>query len=107
MSELHARLQPIRSQQQWVWTLQCAAWGLLAASVVAVIAAGIRMAGWTALSPWVVLGILAAGPVIGAAVAFAMCRSFHEAAIAVDQHYGLKDRSATALAFQAKGVSSP
>lgn len=107
MSELHARLQPVRSQQQWVWTLQCAAWGLLGASVLGLIASILRLAGAPGLSPWAIVGILAAGPVIGAAVAFALCRSFHQAALAVDRHYDLKDRSATALAFLAKGVSSP
>jgi hypothetical protein len=90
-----------------VWTLHCAAWGLLAASVLGVIASILRIAGAPGLSPWAIVGILAAGPVIGAAVAFALCRSFHEAAVAVDRHYDLKDRSATALAFLAKGVSSP
>ena len=43
--------------------------------------------------------VLVAGPVLGFLVGLALRRSWHDAAVAVDDHYLLKDRTVTALAF--------
>jgi hypothetical protein len=45
--------------------------------------------------------VLAAGPVLGLLVGLLLRRGWHDAAAAVDGHYGLKDRAVTALAFSA------
>jgi hypothetical protein len=81
--------------------------GLLAGSL-----AGIGLGVWRAVpghavSWWVGLGVLLAGPVLGLLAGALWRRHWHEAATAVDATYGLKDRIATALDFLTRHLPTP
>jgi len=55
-----------------------------------------------AANPVWLVGMLVTGPVLGGLVGLLRACDFHDAAAAVDAHYGLKDRATTALAFVEK-----
>lgn len=95
---IHARLKPVRRRQQWLLVLNCAAVGLLVGAVGGLIVATCRVAGWR-VSAGVPLIAVAAGLGLGLLVGLAWRRSWDGAAAAIDAHYRLKDRAATALAF--------
>jgi hypothetical protein len=85
-----------------MFTLCTAIVGLLAGSIAGIVLGLTRWtAGWPA-SPAAALIVLAAGPAAGVLVGLLWRRSWHDAAAAVDAHYGLKDRTTTALAFLTK-----
>jgi hypothetical protein len=99
-------LDPVRRRQKSLLILRAAVLGLLASSV-----AGIGLGLWRwltggSVSPQTALLILAAGPVLGALVGLVWKHGWHGAALAVDDHYHLKDRSATALDFVRRASSS-
>lgn len=99
---VYAQLMPVRQRQQWLFALRTTILGLLASSLAGMaLGLGRWLAGWS-FSPWFAAGLLAAGPVGGIVVGLAWRRAWHAAAAAVDAHYRLKDRTATALAFLAK-----
>lgn len=75
-----------------------AAWGLLVAATVGVSLGLLRHFGWLTLPGWSA-ALLLLGPVVGAFVTLVRRPRWKSAASAVDTHYGLKDRAATALAF--------
>ncbi|MDB5338809.1 MAG: hypothetical protein JWN70_4428, partial [Planctomycetaceae bacterium] len=89
---------PVRRRQRGMFALRTAVWGLLAGSLVAI---GLCVARWVGapLAGWTVPAVLVLGPVLGLIVGLVWKRSWHGAAVAVDQHYHLKDRTTTALAF--------
>lgn len=94
---IRAALQRVRFRQQALFALRCAVVGLIGGAVATAVAWGV---GQVVNVSWLVgAGLLAAGPVVGLLVGFALRRSWHAAAVAVDGHYGLKDRTVTALAF--------
>src|SRR5207244_5327396 len=78
-----------------------AAYGLLAGSVAG-IAVALTQWGVSGTVSWWVAAVIAAGPVLGLLVGLTWRRPWERAAAAVDGHYQLKDRSATALDFLAK-----
>ncbi len=89
--------------------LRFAAAGLLAGSVVA-IGLGIRRwnhPGGAGATVWAALAAVLAGPAIGAIVALARGRSTRSAAAAVNAHYDLKDRAASAISFLGRSESTP
>ena len=59
------------------------------------------------VGPATFAAVLLAGPGIGLLVALARQRGWHRAAAAVDTHYRLKDRTATALDFLARKQATP
>ena len=94
---IHAALKPVKARQQWLFALRCAALGLLAGAAATGVAFAVNLG---VKFPWQVgAGLLAAGPVVGFIVGVALRKNWHSAAEAVDGHYGLKDRTVTALAF--------
>lgn len=96
---LHARLQPVRRRQQWLLAVRTAVTGLLLASAVTVLLGlGKGLLGWP-VPLWVPPALLTGGVVAGAALALLRRSSWHAAALAVDNHYQLKDCTVTALAF--------
>ncbi len=99
MSEIHRKLQPVRARQQRFWLIQCAGYGLFAGAAIALILGGLQI--WWKQTPSAagLVGLIIAGPVLGSLAAMLRQRGFRDAATAVDQHYGLKDRATTALAF--------
>ena len=105
MSLIHRRLQPVRTRQQLLWLINCASWGLLVGAATALLYSGIQLfIGQIPLSNWTI-GLILAGPVLGTLAALVRGRDFRQAAVAVDAHYGLKDRAATALALVEKADS--
>ena len=96
---LLSTLSPVRGRQQMRFALRCGAIGLLAAGVAGAALGVARIALGLELPLSASLGVLLAGPVAGLLVGIILRRTLHEAASAVDGHYGLKDRAVTALAF--------
>ncbi|MDB5311147.1 MAG: hypothetical protein JWO38_5349 [Gemmataceae bacterium] len=95
---IYTALCPVRARQQRLFALRCAAGGLLGAGLVGTALGAARLVfGFDV--PAGAIGGLAAGPVLGLVFGFGARRSWHGAAAAVDAHYGLKDRTVTALAF--------
>lgn len=96
---IYAALKPVRARQQLLFALGCVAVGVTA-SAAAGLALGVdRLLFGRALSPAAVTGVLAAGPLLGVLAGLLARRHWHAAAAAVDGHYGLKDRTVSALAF--------
>lgn len=98
---LFRQLQPVRRRQWVVGVLRAAAWGLVGGSVTAVIFAVLRLVGWNS-TVWAGWGVLVGLPAVAACVAAAwswLHTSWLPSARAVDEHYELKDRTETALAF--------
>jgi hypothetical protein len=92
-------LGPVRRRQRGLLTLQGAALGLLTSSL-----AGIALGLWRWNGTGQVhlawsLGLLAAGPLLGALVGLLRGKGWGTAASAIDARYQLKDRVVTALDF--------
>jgi hypothetical protein len=103
-TSVHALLAPVRRRQQAAFALRTTVYGLLAGSLAG---AGFGLFRWTtgrAIDLGPAIAVLAAGPVLGVLIGLGWRRGWHKAAAAVDRHYRLKDRSATALAFLAKAA---
>jgi hypothetical protein len=96
---IYAALSPVRGRQQLLFALRCAVVGLGVAAVVG-LALGVSRLAWGLEVPiWARVAVLAAGPLLGLLAGLALRRNWHAAGAAVDDHYGLKDRAVTALAF--------
>jgi hypothetical protein len=96
---IYDALKPVRARQQCQFAIRCVAAGVAASAAAGLMLGVGRLAfDWT-LSPLVVGAALAAGPVVGLLTGLVLRRRWHAAAAAVDGHYGLKDRTVTALAF--------
>src|SRR5437868_6518740 len=100
-SSVHDALAPVRHRQRLVAAVRGAAYGLLAGSVAG-IAVALTQWGVSGTVSWWVAAVIAAGPVLGLLVGLTWRRPWLHAAAAVDGHYQLKDRSATALDFLTK-----
>src|SRR5438093_12136172 len=100
-SSVHDALAPVRHRQRLLNAVRATIYGLLVGSVAGIATALTQWALTGTVSAWVA-AVIAAGPVFGLIVGLAWRRSWLHAAAAVDGHYQLKDRSATALDFLAK-----
>jgi hypothetical protein len=101
------KLTPVSRRQRFVRAAIFAAWGLLIAGAVVLLAA---LASWLQLGQFTLLQMLVvalAAPVAAYVVGLLWKQPLHRAAIAVDRHYQLKDRAATALEFVAKQDQTP
>src|SRR5436309_6779549 len=99
---IQLRLDPVRRRQQQLRALTCAAAGLFASATALLLVAAIRwIVGWEAPSA-VMVGLALAAPALGYVAGALWRRDWRDAAIAVDAHYGFKDRVLTALDFLAK-----
>lgn len=96
--QVFTRLSPVRTRQRGVLGLQAAVWGLLAGSSVAIALVVGRWLG-ASISMGILVAVQVAAPLVGLVIGLAWKRTWHGAAVAVDQHYDLKDRTTTALAF--------
>jgi hypothetical protein len=96
---IFAALRPVRSRQQRAFAVRCVTAGLVASAGLGLAAGVGRFALGYDLPVAAVAGLLLAGPALGLLVGVMVRRNWHDAAEAVDQHYGLKDRAVTALAF--------
>jgi hypothetical protein len=100
-SSVHDALAPVRHRQRLLSAVRATAYGLLVGSVAGIAFAVTQWSLTGTASGWFA-AVIAAGPVLGLAVGLCWRRSWQQAAAAVDGHYQLKDRSATALDFLAK-----
>src|SRR5262249_665813 len=99
---IQLRLDPVRRRQQQLRALTCAAVGLFASAAALLISAIVRwITGWDLPTP-VAIGLALVGPALGYVAGGLWRRDWRDAAIAVDAHYGFKDRVLTALDFLAK-----
>lgn len=98
---LFRQLQPVRHRQRMAGVLRATAWGLAGGSGTALIFAVLRLEGWISTA-WAGWGLLLGLPT-AAACAFGVRNwlntNWLPAARAIDEHYELKDRTETALAF--------
>ena len=94
-------LAPVRTRQRWARAGRWAAWGLLPGAAVAVALAGLNAAGIAAVAPWAAAVALAVGAGAGLLAGLIRPSGLDRAAAAVDAHYDLKDRAATALSLPA------
>src|SRR5262245_24958481 len=92
-------LKPVRARQQLLFTFRCVVTGLAAGAATGLAFGVARLAFGLDVPAGLGVTALAAGPVLGLLIGLALRKSWHDAAAAVDGHYGLKDRSVTALAF--------
>jgi hypothetical protein len=99
------RLEPVSRRQLRLEVLRWAVLGLLAGSVASVCLGLLRWQG-AAVAGWGFV-VLLAGPAIGAIVALVLGRSAKIAASAADEHYGLKDRTVSAVDFLSRDRHSP
>ena len=97
VSPIERGLAPVRARQRLARAGRWAAVGLLPSAAVAAALAAANLAAGAAVAPWAILAVLAAGPGFGFLFGLAWPASLTRAAAAVDSHYGLKDRAATAL----------
>src|SRR5207253_2663639 len=93
------QLGPVRRRQRWICAVQWAVWGLAGSSLVAIGLELARSTDWLAISTWAIWGVLISGPLLAGFAGLVSRHSWQAAAVAVDTHYQLKDRSLTALAF--------
>ena len=106
-SQIFEFLRPVRRRRQLLFAMRAAAMGLLASAAAG---AALGLARW--LLAWPVslesaALVLAAGPVLGLLVGLVWQGGWRGAASAVDRHYALKDRAATALEFLQKPSRTP
>jgi hypothetical protein len=103
------QLEPVRRRQWKLEIVRFSAIGLFAGSLLAVV---LGIARWQvtgpgmSIVPWA-LGILVAGPALGALIALLRGAPARAAAAAVDARYELKDRAVSAIDFIHRGQSSP
>ena len=80
--------------------------GLTVSAVVGVVL-GIGRLAWGYEFSWAARAmLLAAGPLLGFIIGLILRQTWHEAAVAVDEHYLLKDRTVTALAFAEQSAAN-
>lgn len=96
---IYAALKPVRSRQQTLFALRCVVVGLIAGAAAGLAVGLARQALGAGVSWELGAVVAAAGPLLGLLVGLTLRRGWHDAAAAVDAHYGLKDRAVTALAF--------
>lgn len=99
MTSLHEKVSAVRGRQLRQWSWECLSWGLLGGSVVSAILGVARLLSQGNL-PWFYLVLpIGLGLLVGCLVAWVTRGSRKQAAYAMDQTYGLKDRIQTALQF--------
>lgn len=92
-------LGPVRRRQKGLFVLWAAGLGLFASSLAGIVLGVWRWRTGQAVTPLAAVEVLLAGPALAALLALVWPKGWHRAATAVDRHYRLKDRSATALDF--------
>jgi hypothetical protein len=104
---IERRLQPVQVRQTLGTTLRDATRGLLVGAVAGAVYAAVRFVVEGAIPVWVGPALIAAGPAVGAMIGWLRRGSIVNAATAVDQHYGLKDRALSALSFSRRPERTP
>jgi hypothetical protein len=97
--QIHDRLRPVVRRQSRLTLLRGLAYGLLTGSALGV---AIGVGKWLTgrpVPPLLAVAVLVLGPLVGCLLAALRRRGWHDAALAVDAHHRLKDRTVTALEF--------
>lgn len=115
-SEILSVLATVRRRQQWMSALRVLCFGLLGGAAAALVVGAVHFTmavGRSAFGRWVHtddvipaewgFGLLAAGALVGVLLALLRRGRWETAAIAVDGHYKLKDRTISALEFLESG----
>src|SRR5262245_55271461 len=102
LEPLYLKLAPVRRRQRWLLIVRTTVLGLMAGSLAGLALGVGRWLAGSPVLPWVGFAAVVAGPIVGALVGLVSGRSWRLAAAAVDSHYQLKDRAATALAFSGR-----
>ena len=97
-------LAGVRVRQRITRAARWAAVGFVPSAVVAVALAAVRAAGSADVSVVWIVAAAAIGPVLGGLAGMLRPARWGEAAAAVDAHYGLKDRSVSALSLGERPV---
>lgn len=104
-------LASVRRRQRAAFVLRLTMYGLLAGSLAGLLFGIVAWRYGSSLPQGLAVAVAAgAGPawaLLFAVAGWLWRRGIHEAALAVDQHYQLKDRSATALEFLSKPAHTP
>ena len=101
--QIASLLAPVRSRQRLARAGRWAAAGLLPGAACALGLGAARLLGGTDAGVWVTLAVFSAGPLAGLLAGLLAPAGWGRAAAAVDAHYDLKDRAATALTLPATG----
>ena len=104
---VQAHLEPVRGRQQLRQAIAGAAWGLLIAALIGSAVALAKVWFAPAIVLWLPAAIAACGLALGFIGGWLYRRPLKEAASAVDSHYRLKDRAATALEFADRREQTP
>src|SRR5262245_12208948 len=104
---IYERLSGVRWRQKLQTALRASTGGLLIGAACAAVLGAWRWWQSSSLSPWWGVGAICGGVALGWIVGCLRRQTWQEAARAVDSHYQLKDRSATALAFLTHANDSP
>lgn len=102
-----AALSSVRLRRRLQSALSFGTAGLLGSGLACLLLGIVRLFTRESLPPSTIAGILLAGPAIGGVLGFLWTQPWHRSASAVDTHYGLKDRTVTALEFADSAESSP
>jgi hypothetical protein len=103
---IYRELRPVVRRQRAFLMLRSMLIGCVIASLAGIYLGVMHLIG-RQVSTLAAIALLSGGPALGLIVGALAGWGFRRAARAVDDHYGLKDRSFTALAFLPKGESSP
>lgn len=103
---VHLHLHPVRVRQRFQRALATGGWGLLAGSMMGLIAAAANFWLGPLMVNWLPLAIAFLCTAVGMAAGWLWRQELRDAAFAVDQHYRLKDRATTALEFSRRERST-
>ena len=107
MKQIRKSVREVHNRRQRQWSWQCASRGLVASSLIGCLTGIARLTSEGSFSVFWVLGIVAAGPIIGLLYSLIRPCRLQQAAVAIDQSCGLKDRVATAVDFLNQKADSP
>lgn len=103
---VYTELAPVRKRQQWLFALRTTSHALLTGAILGLgLELTRRWTGWS-ISGTAIIAVLLGFPLLGFLIGLVWQRTWFGAAVAVDAHYQLKDRAATALAFLAKSSNT-
>ncbi|MDZ4849184.1 MAG: hypothetical protein SGI77_07810 [Pirellulaceae bacterium] len=107
MVTIHERVRAVRDRLQKQWTWLCLSRGMLLGGLLGCLLGVVRYSADGSLSwAWIGAAVLA-GPIFGACLAMINARTLQSAAMMIDRHCKLKDRTETALRFLSSKEESP
>lgn len=104
--QLFERLNPVKRRQKLMNVIHAASLGLAVGGALACIAAVLRRLSVISVPEVTPVACVALGLLVGSCWGAIRRTSWHNAASAIDVHYGLKDRASSALDFVSGGTSS-